>query len=652
MNRAGAGRFRLVRSVAGLALLGGLSTPALAAPPPLSVYGQLPSVDNLRLSPDGTRWVAVMGDDKSAQIQVRATASNEVLSITATDKSKVRDVMWVGNDHVVTTISRTADVIDLQGPKREWFLLTYLDLTIGKQWRPLLTGIDDILNAAIGVPVAVMRDGQPIVAVPVYQFKSNQGVLSLAEVRLGRPGGRITATGTTNTRDFFVGPDGRAIAREDYDSRNGEWRLLLQQGGSFRTVYTETALIDRPGLYSFGRDTGTLLMSSHKSGEWADYEVKIADGSVCPAPETVDGDSVLTDPATRTLIGTIDTQLDKTEYAFFNPADQSLWRKLSRAFPGEQVSLVSWSDDRKTIILEVQGPTNGVALFKLDRVTGKAEFLADRYAGIGPGEINPVQSFTYQAADSLDIPAYLTLPKGRPAKGLPLILLAHGGPASRDYPGFDWWAQALASRGYAVLQPQFRGSTGFGAQHRQAGHGEWGRKMQTDLSDGVRDLVRKGTVDAKRVCIVGASYGGYAAMAGVTLDAGMYRCASAVAGVSDLRRMLASEIRDTGSSRNATLRYWQRFMGAANADDKSIDPWSPARLADKVTVPLQLIHGQDDTVVLPEQSRIMRDAMAKAGKPVEYLELAGEDHWLSRPATRIAMLEAQMAFLLKHNPPE
>ena len=231
-------------------------------------------------------------------------------------------------------------------------------------------------------------------------------------------------------------------------------------------------------------------------------------------------------------------------------------------------------------------------------------------------------------------------------------MLAHGGPASRDYPGFDWWAQALASRGYAVLQPQFRGSTGFGEAHRAAGFGEWGRKMQTDLSDGVRDLVAKGTVDASRVCIAGASYGGYAAMAGVTLDPGVYRCASAVAGVSDLRRMLLSEIDDTGGERNSTLRYWRRFMGAEKGNDAGLDVWSPARLASRVSVPLQLIHGKDDTVVRIEQSRMMRDALQKAGKAVDYLELPGEDHWLSRQATRIALLEAQVAFLEKHNPPD
>jgi dipeptidyl aminopeptidase/acylaminoacyl peptidase len=240
------------------------------------------------------------------------------------------------------------------------------------------------------------------------------------------------------------------------------------------------------------------------------------------------------------------------------------------------------------------------------------------------------------------------LPPGRDPKGLPLVVLPHGGPASRDTPGFDWWAQALASRGYAVLQPNFRGSDGFGRGFREAGYGQWGRKMQTDLSDGVRYLAGQGTIDPARVCIVGASYGGYAALAGATLDTGVYRCAAAVAGVSDLKRMLASQP-DYG--RTSTTRYWSRFMGVEGRNDPQLTALSPVAFADRVTIPILLVHGLDDTVVRYEQSEMMAKALRRAGKPVEFITLAGEDHWLSRGATRLQMLEAVAAFLEKHNPP-
>jgi dipeptidyl aminopeptidase/acylaminoacyl peptidase len=176
--------------------------------------------------------------------------------------------------------------------------------------------------------------------------------------------------------------------------------------------------------------------------------------------------------------------------------------------------------------------------------------------------------------------------------------------------------------------------------------------MQTDLSDGVRDLAAQGLIDPKRVCIVGASYGGYAALAGATLDKGVYRCATSVAGPADLKRMLTDNQKRYSTSNNSTLRYWLRFMGADGVKDPDLTVISPARLADQVEIPVLLIHGKDDTVVPYVQSQIMANALKKAGKPVELVTLEGEDHWLSSGATRLQMLTATVAFLEKNNPPD
>jgi dipeptidyl aminopeptidase/acylaminoacyl peptidase len=202
-----------------------------------------------------------------------------------------------------------------------------------------------------------------------------------------------------------------------------------------------------------------------------------------------------------------------------------------------------------------------------------------------------------------------------------------------------------------VLQANFRGSTGYGRSFMEAGYGEWGRKMQTDLSDGVRWLASEGIIDPERVCIVGASYGGYAAMAGMTLDAGVYRCGVAVSGVSDLRRMVNWEARQEGRNDSQTVRYWNRFMGAARLNDRALDALSPAYLAQASAGPLLLLHGRDDTVVPIDQSRIMAEALRRADKPVEFIELQGEDHWLSRTETRHKMLSETVRFLERHNPP-
>jgi dipeptidyl aminopeptidase/acylaminoacyl peptidase len=230
-------------------------------------------------------------------------------------------------------------------------------------------------------------------------------------------------------------------------------------------------------------------------------------------------------------------------------------------------------------------------------------------------------------------------------------VLPHGGPAARDTADFNWWSQALAEQGYAVLQPNYRGSTvsqGF----LQAGFGQWGRRMATDLSDGVRYLAAQGTIDAARVCIVGASYGGYAALAGVTLDPSVYRCAVSVAGLSDLKRMLRWIDDKYGQSGNRPQRFWDRFMGVKGPDDAALDGISPIKHLDAVSVPVLLIHGRDDTVVPYEKSDVMYDALRRAKKQVGLVTLKHGDHWLSRGETRLQMLQASVDFLRANNPPD
>lgn len=282
--------------------------------------------------------------------------------------------------------------------------------------------------------------------------------------------------------------------------------------------------------------------------------------------------------------------------------------------------------------------------------TLRADPIGELYPHVPTRAIAEVRPVSYRAADGLEIRGFLTLPPERPAKALPLIVLPHGGPQSHDTGGFDWWAQALASRGYAVLQPNFRGSSGRGLAFVRAGYGEWGRKMQTDLSDGVRHLAAQGTIDPQRVCIVGGSYGGYAALAGATLNPGVYRCAVSINGVSDLREMLADVARETGQ-RSPSIRYWSRFMGVGRRTDKALDEVSPARRAAETRAAVLLIHGRDDTVVPHRQSELMASALRRAGKPARLITLDGEDHWLSRGETRRRMLEEAVAFVEAQNPP-
>jgi dipeptidyl aminopeptidase/acylaminoacyl peptidase len=223
--------------------------------------------------------------------------------------------------------------------------------------------------------------------------------------------------------------------------------------------------------------------------------------------------------------------------------------------------------------------------------------------------------------------------------------MPHDNPNSHDQAIFDWQAQAFASRGYAVFQPNYRGSTGLGEPLRLAGKGQLGRKMQSDISDGLAELARRGLVDPKRACIVGIGFGGYAALAGVTVQRGLYRCAVAVAPITDLSRFQNTSYREAGFD-PIVLRWLRETLGPSE-DFAAISPRKRAAEAD---APILMIHGKDDVCVPFSQSQSMADALKDAGKPYELVALPEEDHWLSRPATRQQMLVTAVAFVEKHNP--
>ena len=425
--------------------------------------------------------------------------------------------------------------------------------------------------------------------------------------------------------------------------------MKVKEVVGWREVAAQTAILDPPRMVGLGRDGKAVIYVARDGQGGTIWREARLDGAPPAAPLTLaGGPAPIRDPQDGRLIGHYGLNGDEDRYSFFDPADTRAWNAVSAAFPGSRVSLYSWSLDRRRIVVRVDSPIEGPAYALVDLASREARWLGQEYDGLRTEDIAPRKAIRFKARDGLNLTGYLTTPRGKVAKALPLIVFPHGGPAARDMPGFDWWAQGMASRGYAVLQVNFRGSEGLGDRLLQAGYGQWGRKMQTDLSDGVAWLAGEGTIDPKRVCIVGASYGGYAAMAGAALDPGVYRCAASYAGPTDLRRMLGWSKARGGQ---AALRYWARFMGAEDGKDPVLEDISPAAQAARVEIPILLIHGRDDSVVPLEQSRLMADAMKKAGKPAELIVLKGEDHWLSRGETRLQTLTATMAFVETHNPP-
>jgi dipeptidyl aminopeptidase/acylaminoacyl peptidase len=351
--------------------------------------------------------------------------------------------------------------------------------------------------------------------------------------------------------------------------------------------------------------------------------------------------SVQLDPYSRQPIGAWLGGAEP-EVRWFDEAAGKRFNQVARAFPDRSVELYGRSADGARMLARVGGPSAAPVYYLVDFGARKADIVGEAYPALVDVPLGTMRATSYAARDGTRIPAYLTLPPGADGKGLPMVVMPHGGPEAHDEFDFDWFAQYLATRGYAVLQPQFRGSTGFGDAHRRAGYGEWGGLMQDDVTDGVLAMVEQGVADAARVCIVGASYGGYAALAGAALTPDLYACAVSINGISDLPSLVGNLKSSRGEESDA-YAYWRKNIGSMH--DAKLAERSPARLAERVEAPVLLLHGADDTVVPPRQSRAMAKALATAGKTHTLIELPGEDHWLSRSATRIRVLEETGRFV-------
>lgn len=627
---------------------------ASAEVPPLSVYGRLPNVEQIEISPDGTKLAIAVTDGENRMLTIREAAEGvKIITGMRFGATKLRGVQWAGPEHVLVTTSSTAEVYGVAGPKREYLMAFDFNLVTKKQ-RLLINNQEEAMNVVLASPDVRFIDGVPFAFAQGIRFVDNYGQNTLYKINLKTGATRaLDSGGSEDTDEWLVAPDGQPLAQSLYDEKQGAWSLKIKAERGWTTAEKAVSKMGSRGLSGLGRDGRSVLVwFDDENDEDKTYLREYApDGSHVTVPDSEKFDSLIHAPDGSSLVGAFSLVGDERRYTFFDAKLQTSWNAVVKAFPGDQVSLASWSDDKRQLVVEVDSPTQGPAYALVDLNTKSARFLTDVYLDLTPEGVSKVEPIKYKAADGLEITGYLTLPNSKDPKNLPLVVLPHGGPQGRDTLGFDWWSQALASRGYAVLQPNFRGSQGFGYSFVKAGFGQWGKAMQTDLSDGVRYLAKRGTIDPKRVCIVGASYGGYAALAGATLDKGVYRCAASVAGPADLKRMLVDSNKLYSTSNNSTLRYWLRFMGADGLKDPDLTAISPARLADKVEIPVLLIHGKDDTVVPYVQSTLMAEALKKAGKPVELVTLPSEDHWLSRGATRLQMLTSVVGFLEKNNPP-
>lgn len=631
---------------------------AAAAPPP-SAYGRLPAIEWLRLSPSGARYALIAASGEARKLAVFDAGTNKVLLTVPVGDVKLRGLNWAGEDHLLVTLSTTYQRQMGFVGALELFPVIDVDLKSGHS-TAIFKSNRNIVPAVFGYFGWATEGGHSVglfsgitlsKSLRSGDYYFDDGYPDLYRVDLDDGQAQLVQDAHGRLHDWALRHDGGMAAYSTYEEKAGIWRLYPGDGGDAPLLEEHSAL-DQISLDGLGRTSDTVLISNREGEADALEEVKIADGSRQPLLAGYSANTLFRDPESGVLLG---AQTVETPGAvFFDPRQQARYLGARKAFPGLEMRLVSFSHGLDQVAVESDGGDDSGTYWTIDMRSGKATMIAAAYPQIAPADVGPTRWFKYSAEDGQQIEAVLTLPPGRKAEHLPLVVLPHGGPLDvRDRVGFDWWAQAYAGAGYAVLQPNFRGSSGYGRAFREAGFGEWGRKMQSDLSSGVHALAKQGTIDAARVCIVGGSYGGYAALAGVTLQHGLYRCAVSVGGVADLESFF--EWREQGKTvDDAGTRYWRRLIAGTEPEATAaarMRAVSPAQFAAEADAPVLLIHGEDDTVVPAAQSREMERALKRADKPVQLILLKGEDHWLSREATREQMLNASVDFLRRQNPP-
>lgn len=619
-----------------------------------SVFGATPAVSEVQISPDGSTLAMLRAVDNSMSVVFydldNLGARPAGIQVGG---GKARDIVWADNDHVLVLASQTGRMKTVTGLETIEFF-RWFSISRSTMKSIVLFGNEgNLYIPSAGALVSILPDDPRNALFARYNTqKASNASVDLLKANLTTSDTKLAAGGRPDTYDWLVTSGGEPLARIDYDQLKKETILNIRDQGdsTFRKVKVYP---DAPGsvggitFYGQGED-GSSLIAAVRDNRGSRSIAKV-DKNTGDLVETLfanadyDIDGVSYDYGKATATGARFTD-DLPRAVYFDPDDQKIQNSLGKALPGAAPMIVSKSADNLKMIVRAIYTDNPDQFFFYDRGAKSMSQIATTYPALDAKSVAVKSKFDYVSTDGLTIHGYLTLPSGAEKKNMPLIVLPHGGPAGRDDMSFDWWSFFYAANGYLVYQPNFRGSDGYGADFLAAGFGEWGRKMQDDITNGVQKLVADGIVDAKRICIVGGSYGGYAALAGATLTPDLYACAVSVNGVSDLSAMIGRSARNSDFAED----YWDVRLGSRFRDAEALKAVSPAKIADRAGAPIMLIHGRDDTIVPFSHSLKMYDAVKAAKKPVELVELKGEDHWLSRSPSRIATLEKSLEFINRH----
>lgn len=418
---------------------------------------------------------------------------------------------------------------------------------------------------------------------------------------------------------------------------DGPWHELVLPGFRKETIWPQHVAPDSKSAY----------FSAVRESEEFDalFRLEFATGGVEAVAQVPGGNvrRVVTDLKDEQVIG-VTTYADKPRRILFGPADDSgvrFYRALERAFPGHALVDASWTDDFGQVIAFMYSDVNPGDYYLVDAQGMKADLVRSSRDWIDPRLMRPREPIQLRSRDGLALTGYLTRPAGQGPHPM-VVLPQSGGKGDRDYWGFDWEAQLLANRGYAVLQLNNRGSGGFGRAFEEAGNGEWGGRRQDDLTDATRWAVEERITTSDRICILGTGFGGYAALMGAAREPGLYRCAIGLSGIYDLELLRTSA--DSFKSRVGAA-YLDRMFGT---DPNLLRAHSPVTLAASIRAPVMLIHGTEDLRADYEQARRMKAALEQEGKLIEWVALKREGYGIYDEETRKEVYERVLAFLDSH----
>ncbi|MBP2157822.1 MULTISPECIES: S9 family peptidase [Asticcacaulis] len=546
-------------------------------------------------------------------------------------------------------------------------------------------GLSEYHHAALNIPVTVTANGKPELVGGFLELRgqsmkdqpTQRAYLWRVDPATGA--GRMVDDGGGDLDrefrfpdDWLIGPDGGILARTVYQYDTQTFSIQVRDGQEKKGKTKWKPVLSRkvahnldafaPQMAGLGRDgQSILIIDRDAAGIYRYYELS-PDGALSEAlnPGDATTDRPIFHPQTRRLAGFV-SQQESPAYTFFDAGLAKVYAAARDAAPGQAVRVVAMADDPRKLIISTHGDVEAGNYYYLNLTDGSFIDLGNDHAAVPPEWVARQSVVSYKSRDGLDIQAVLTLPSKPQDENLPVVVLPHDGPYGHDRLEFNWLAQSIASRGFAVLQPNYRGSNNAGPAFTAAGDGQWSGKMLDDMADGVRYLADESIGDAKRACIVGQGYGGYAALAGAVAGNGTYRCAVSIGGIADVPAykewFMQNQPRinpDDFGGLEPDPAWPRAFKAASNSGDRlkrqlgAGDPaaMSPVAKAEQA-VPTLVLHPEADKDVPPQQSRFMRDA----GKGrIQYLQMTDCDHGLKTETCRLQAAQAVTDFLVKYNP--